>query len=93
MLAEATLSIPEPMVIASCTQVIVNTSTSSLEVVEIHSYVRGYHAYMDVWENPEQGQGMLLKREPGNSMPLLYSEKGRSLDMCPITWRLQFPIS
>jgi hypothetical protein len=48
-------------------QVIVNTSTSSLEVVEIHSYVRGYHAYMDVWENPEQGQGMLLKREPGKS--------------------------
>ena len=26
----------------------------SLELLEIHSYVRGYHAYMDVW-NPVQG--------------------------------------
>ena len=37
----------------------------SLELLEIHSYVRGYHAYMDVW-NPVQGLTLLLKREPTN---------------------------
>ena len=38
---------------------------NSLELLEIHSYVRGYHAYMDVW-NPVQGLTLLLKRKPTN---------------------------
>ena len=37
-----------------------------LEVLEIHSYIRGYHAYMNVW-NPVVGQTLLVKREPTNS--------------------------
>ena len=41
------------------------SSSSGLEVVEIHSYIRGYHAYMDVWE-PEQGECLLLRRESEN---------------------------
>ena len=32
----------------------------------IESYVRGYHAYMDIW-TPVIGQALLLKREPTNS--------------------------
>ena len=36
-----------------------------LEVLEINSYVRGYHAYMDVW-TPEVGQALLLRQEPAN---------------------------
>ena len=46
----------------------VSTNNSSLEVAEIHSYVRGYHAYMELWEDPQQGQCLLLKREPGNTL-------------------------
>ena len=41
-------------------------AVSDLGVVEIHSYVRGYHVYMDIWE-AEVGQELLLKREPDNS--------------------------
>ena len=40
--------------------------TGSLEVVEIQSFVRGYHAYKDIWD-PVVGQMLLLKRQPDNS--------------------------
>ena len=36
-----------------------------LEVLEVASYVRGYHAYMDVWV-PVEGQALIVKREPYN---------------------------
>ena len=39
---------------------------ASLELLEVRSYVRGYHKYMGVW-NPIQGQTLLLKREPTNA--------------------------
>ena len=38
---------------------------ASLELLEVRSYVRGYHEYMGVW-NPIQGQTLLL-REPTNA--------------------------
>ena len=42
-------------------------TASDLGVVEIHSYVRGYHIYnMDIWD-AQIGQELLLKREPDNS--------------------------
>ena len=37
----------------------------TLHVLEINSYVRGYHAYMDRW-TPALGQVLTLKREPNN---------------------------
>ena len=48
-------------------QVVLNISSSSLEVVEIHSYVRGSHGCMDKWEDPEQCQYLLLKRQLVNN--------------------------
>ena len=39
---------------------------ASLELLEVRSYVRGYHEYMGVW-NPIQGQTLLLKQEPTNA--------------------------
>ena len=38
---------------------------TNLQVFEIDSYVRGYHAYMDVW-SPVIGETVLVKREPSN---------------------------
>ena len=35
------------------------------QVLEINSYVRDYHAYMDTW-NPALGQELILKPEPSN---------------------------
>ena len=35
------------------------------QVLEINSYVWGYHAYMDTW-NPALGQELILKPEPSN---------------------------
>ena len=33
-----------------------------MEVTEFDSYIRGYHAYQDIW-NPVVGESLLLKRE------------------------------
>ena len=41
-------------------------TSGNLEVVEITSFVRGYHAYQDIWD-PFVGQMLLLKRQPDNS--------------------------
>ena len=38
---------------------------SPLSVAEIQSYIRGNHAYIDVW-NPSLGDILLLRREPDN---------------------------
>ena len=45
---------------------VASSTVAELEVLEICSYVRGYHAYMDVW-TPIQGQTLLVRREPTNS--------------------------
>ena len=37
-----------------------------MEVFEIQSYVRGYHAYMDIW-TPVVREVLLVKRETNNS--------------------------
>jgi hypothetical protein len=42
------------------------TAAADLEGLEIRSYIRGYHAYMGIW-NPVQGQTLLVKREPTNA--------------------------
>ena len=42
------------------------TAAADLEVLEIRSHIRGYHAYMGIW-NPVQGQTLLVKREPTNA--------------------------
>ena len=36
-------------------------------MTEFDSYIRGYHAYQDIW-NPVVGESLLLKREPDNSV-------------------------
>ncbi len=41
------------------------SAANDLQVLEIHSYVRGYHAYMDIW-TPVEGEVLLVKREPTN---------------------------
>ena len=38
---------------------------NSLSVAEVQSYIRGYHAYVDVW-TPSIGETLLLRREPDN---------------------------
>ena len=47
-----------------CSQVV--ESSSSIEVLEINSFIRGYHAYKDLW-SPVIGESLLVKREPTNS--------------------------
>ncbi len=37
-----------------------------LQVLEITSYVRGYHAYMEDW-TPTIGESLLVKPEPTNA--------------------------
>ena len=41
-------------------------SPNHLEVVEICSYIRGNHVYMDIWD-AVVGQELLLKWEPDNN--------------------------
>ena len=36
-----------------------------LEKLEIKSFVRGFHAYMDIW-TPEEGERLNLIQEPEN---------------------------
>ena len=40
-------------------------SSSATNKVDISSYVRGVHVYLDIWE-PREGEVLLLKREPDN---------------------------
>ena len=42
-----------------------SSSAVKLEMLEIKSFVRGYHAYMDIW-TPEEGERLNLIREPDN---------------------------
>ena len=35
------------------------------EFVEVASFIRGYHAYKDIWQ-PRVGEVLLLEREPDN---------------------------
>ena len=37
----------------------------SLNIAEVQSYVRGYHAYKDIW-TPYIGKVLLVRREPDN---------------------------
>ena len=41
-------------------------SSTELLVLEINSFVRGYHAYKDLW-TPVPGESLLVKREPTNT--------------------------
>ena len=43
-------------------------SSSPVSVLEfsVNSYIRGYHAYMDIW-SPFVGEQLPLEREPNNS--------------------------
>ena len=41
------------------------TNTDRLAVVELNSFIRGYHAYKDVWD-PFIGEKLVLRREPEN---------------------------
>ena len=40
-------------------------SSVNLTVTEFNSFIRGYHAYKDIWI-PVQGELLILKREPNN---------------------------
>ncbi len=50
-------------VITMASQVVTATE---LQVLEIDSYIRGYHAYTDVWV-PMVGESLLVKPEPANA--------------------------
>lgn len=41
-------------------------TVAGLEVLEINSYIRGYHAYMNIWI-PTIGEALLVKPEPTNA--------------------------
>ena len=41
-------------------------TVEKLQVLEINSYIRGYHAYADVWV-PAVGETLLVKPEPTNA--------------------------
>ncbi len=43
-----------------------NVTAAGLQVLEIISYVRGYHAYMEDW-TPTIGESLLVKPEPTNA--------------------------
>ena len=43
----------------------VSQPAASFDSVEFNSFIRGYHAYKDIWE-PFIGETLLLKREPTN---------------------------
>lgn len=40
---------------------------ANLKVAEFNSFIRGYHAYKDIWI-PVPGEVLLLKREPTNEV-------------------------
>ena len=40
-------------------------TSGDLHCLEIQYFVRGYHAYMDIW-TPVIGKTLLVKREPTN---------------------------
>ena len=44
---------------------IATTDSSKIAVLELNSFIRGYHAYLDMW-TPFIGEGLLLRREPEN---------------------------
>ena len=39
--------------------------SSQPQVLEIHSFLRSYHAYMEIW-TPVVGEMLVVKREPTN---------------------------
>ena len=41
------------------------TPCANLKVAEFNSFIRGYHAYKDIWI-PVPGEVLILKREPTN---------------------------
>ena len=45
---------------------VVISSGSNLDILEVSSYIRGYHAYKEVW-TPVVGESLLLRREPTNT--------------------------
>ena len=65
-----------------CTVAIVSIAMASevtirdhLEVVDIHSYSRGYHAYIDIW-TPTVSEILLVKRIPIQWLYIKVSHQG-----------------
>ena len=44
---------------------IIGVALSQLQVLEIYSFLRGYHAYMEIW-TPVMGEILVVKIEPTN---------------------------
>ena len=44
---------------------VIGGAVSQLQVLEIYSFLRGYHAYMEIW-TPVVGEMLVVKREPMN---------------------------
>ena len=40
-------------------------TATELQVLEVNSYIRGYHVYVDIWA-PTVGESLLVKPEPTN---------------------------
>ena len=60
---------------------------------EVPSFIRGYHAYQDVW-NPRVGQALRLRKEPDNSYDRHAVAVVKSGDTTfHTTWHLYSPIS
>ena len=54
-------------------------------MTEFDSYIRGYHAYQDIW-NPVVGESLLLKREPDNSVDSSAVAVWREDEIVAQTW-------
>ena len=46
---------------------VIGGAVSQLQALEIHSVLRGYHAYMNIW-TPVTGEKLVVKREPMNKL-------------------------
>ena len=55
---------------------------TSLSVAEIQPYIRGYHAYIDVW-NPSLGDILLLRREPDDRFAVTVINDGEVVGHIP----------
>ena len=65
---------------------------SGTDFVEFFLFVRGLHAYIDMWE-PRIGEVLLLQRESDNSedkLPVAVLKSGRIVGRVLKTWHLFF---
>ena len=50
---------------------VIGGAVSQLQVLQIHSFLRGYQAYMEIW-TPVVGEMLVVKIEPANRHDIHY---------------------